>query len=83
MELDIMFLIIGLVVFALIAIVLINKKKLKKTNVLNKENLIYGAIVLFSLHSTQYVNYPYDLLPLGIGLVALLLLTRCAANHDR
>ncbi len=83
MELDIMFLIIGLVVFALIAIVLINKKKLKKTNVLKKENLIYGAIVLFSLHSTQYVNYPYDLLPLGIGLVALLLLIRCAANHDR
>jgi len=79
MELDIMFLIIGLAIFALfIAIVLINKKKLTKTNVLKREILIYGAIVLFSLHTTQYVDYPYELLPLGIGLVALLLLSRCA-----
>jgi len=77
-----MFFIMGLAILALIAIVLINKKKLTKTNVLKRENLIYGAIVLFSLHSTKYVDYPYDLLPLGIGLVALLLIIRCAANHD-
>ncbi len=84
MELSIIVLIIGLAIFTpLIVIVLINKINSTKTNVLKMDILIYSSIVLFSLHSTQYVKYPFDLLPLGIGIIALLLLIRCVASPNR
>ena len=39
-----------------------------------KSIMIYGSVVLICIISTKFILFPYDLLPLGIGMTALLLL---------
>lgn len=71
-------LVIGLVLLA--AVIFIKRGQLAKRK---KNIVIYGSIVLICIFSTKFISFPYDLLPLGIGLIALFLLWKNASKRNQ
>lgn len=69
MEMSMILIVIGLILSA--AVIFTKRGQLAKRK---KSIVIYGSVVLICIISTKFISFPYDLLPLGIGLTALLLL---------
>ena len=69
METSMILIVIGLILSA--AVIFTKRGQLAKRK---KSIAIYGSVVLICIISTKFIPFPYDLLPLGIGLTALLLL---------
>lgn len=69
MEINMILLVIGLIFLA--AIIFTKRGQLAKRK---KSIVIYGGIVLICIMSFKFILFPYDLLPLGIGLISLFLL---------
>ena len=76
MEIIMILLVIGLVFLA--AFIFTKREQLAKGI---KDIVIYGSIVLICIFSTKFISFPYDLLPLGIGLTALFLLWKNASKR--
>lgn len=73
MEINMILLVIGLIFLA--AIIFTKRGQLAKRMAKRKKSIvIYGGIVLICIMSFKFILFPYDLLPLGIGLISLFLL---------
>lgn len=78
MEISMILLVIG---FIFLATVIFTKRgQLAKRK---KSIVIYGSIVLICIISTKFISFPYDILSLGIGLIALFLLWKNVPKHNK